>query len=80
MIFRFLQNPVKLKEVDLIIFDEFHERSLFMDASLALAKSYHDCGKINSRIVVTSATLELEKISNFLGLSLGWKLIQKVFL
>ena len=33
MIFRFLQNPSNLKEVDLIIFDEFHERSLFMDAS-----------------------------------------------
>jgi ATP-dependent helicase HrpB len=79
MIFRFLQNPVNLKEVDLIIFDEFHERSLFMDASLALAKSYHDCGKINSRIVVTSATLELEKISNFLGAKFGLEVNTKSF-
>ena len=79
MIFRFLQNPVNLKEVGLIIFDEFHERSLFMDASLALAKSYHNRGKINSRIIVTSATLDLEKISNFLEAKTGLEVNTKSF-
>ena len=69
MIFRYLQNHESVKGVGLIIFDEFHERSLFMDASLALAKHHLDCGKINARIIVTSATLDLEKISRFLEAS-----------
>ncbi len=79
MIFRFLQNPVNLRGVDLIIFDEFHERSLYMDASLALAKSQRECGKIHARIIVTSATLELEKISKFLKASKGLEVKTKCF-
>ena len=39
MLFRLLQSPESLADVELLIFDEFHERTLFMDAS-ALAKFY----------------------------------------
>ena len=71
MVFRFLQHPENLKDVDLIIFDEFHERTLFMDASLALAKFLIENEIIKAKIFVTSATLDLKKVSNYLGPSDG---------
>ena len=79
MMFRFLQNPESLKDVELIIFDEFHERTIFMDTSLALAKFYIENKKISSKILITSATLDLGKASTYLGSSNGLELLTKGF-
>ena len=79
MMFRFLQNPESLKDVELIIFDEFHERTIFMDTSLALAKFYIENKKISSKILITSATLDLGKASKYLGSSNGLELLTKGF-
>ena len=79
MLFRFLQSPESLTDVDLIIFDEFHERTIYMDASLALAKFYIDNHKISSKIVITSATLDLAKASKYLGAKNGLELLSKSF-
>ena len=79
MIFRMLQNPASLKDVDLLIFDEFHERTIFMDTSLALAKFYIENKQISARILITSATLDLEKANSYLGATRGIEISKKGF-
>jgi ATP-dependent helicase HrpB len=79
MIFRLLQNLENLRDVGLIIFDEFHERTVYMDASLALAKLFTKQNKITSRIIVTSATLDLNKVSRYLNNSKGLEVETKSF-
>ena len=79
MMFRYLQSPDSLRDVDLIIFDEFHERTIYMDTSLALAKLYIENKEIPSKIIITSATLDLEKASSYLGSSNGLELLTKGF-
>lgn len=62
---RLQQNP-ELPDVGLIIFDEFHERSIHADLALALSL---DICQINDdlRLLVMSATLDVEPISKLLG-------------
>ncbi|WP_312202640.1 DEAD/DEAH box helicase, partial [Anaerospora hongkongensis] len=54
---RMLQNDPMLSDVGLIIFDEFHERSLQADLGLALALESQAVLRSELRIVVMSATL-----------------------
>lgn len=63
---RRIQNDPELTDVGLIIFDEFHERSIHADLALALCL---DLCQINDhlRILVMSATLDAEPISHLLG-------------
>ena len=56
-----------LDEVGLLIFDEFHERSLEADLGLALALDIQDTIRPDLRILVMSATLEAEGLSRLLG-------------
>lgn len=56
----------ELSEVDLVILDEFHERSLHVDLALGLLKELQELGR-EIKILVMSATLEAEKISSYLG-------------
>jgi ATP-dependent helicase HrpB len=56
-----------LSRVGLIIFDEFHERSLQVDASFALAKRLCLDQRPSLRLIVTSATLELPRIAEYLS-------------
>jgi len=56
-----------LSRVGLIIFDEFHERSLQVDASFALAKRICLDQRPSLRLIVTSATLELPRIAEYLS-------------
>ena len=51
MLFRILQHPKNLEGVELIIFDEFHERTVYMDASLALCKSFAQSDQIFPKII-----------------------------
>lgn len=56
----------ELSDVDLVILDEFHERSLHVDLALGLLKELQELGR-DIKILVMSATLEAEKISAYLG-------------
>ena len=61
-----LASDALLSRVGLVIFDEFHERSLNIDASLALVKKVQKNQRPDLKILITSATIELDKISSFL--------------
>lgn len=64
---RLLQNDNALEGVGLVIFDEFHERSLHADLALALCLQSQQLLRHDLRILLMSATLESEKISSLLG-------------
>jgi ATP-dependent helicase HrpB len=64
---RMLQQDNSLEEVGLVIFDEFHERSLHADLALALCREIQQVLREDLKILIMSATLDGEKISNVLG-------------
>ena len=57
VLFRKLLHDPILSRVGLVIFDEFHERSLQMDASLALLRDMQIIQRPSLKLIVTSATL-----------------------
>jgi len=63
---RKLQNDPSLEDVALIIFDEFHERSLHADLSLALAMESQTVLREDLKILIMSATLNTAAISKLL--------------
>ncbi|SFV66817.1 ATP-dependent helicase HrpB [hydrothermal vent metagenome] len=63
---RKLQNDPSLENVALIIFDEYHERSLHADLSLALALESQSVLREDLKILIMSATLNTEAISSML--------------
>jgi len=63
---RKLQSDPSLEDVALIIFDEFHERSLHADLSLALALESQAILREDLKILVMSATLNTSAISKLL--------------
>ncbi|WP_457608150.1 ATP-dependent helicase HrpB [Nitratifractor sp.] len=64
---RMLQRDPALEGVGLLIFDEFHERSLHADLGLALALQARELLRNDLRILVMSATLQSEELSALLG-------------
>ncbi|NJK98028.1 MAG: ATP-dependent RNA helicase [Bacteroidales bacterium] len=56
-----------LKDVGAVIFDEFHERHLETDLSLALALKLQSSKRPDLSIIVMSATINLEKVNNILN-------------
>ncbi len=64
---RMLQADPALEEVGLLIFDEFHERSLHADLGLALSLECQSVLRPDLRILVMSATLEAEPVAGLLG-------------
>lgn len=64
---RMLQQDGALEDTGLVIFDEFHERSLHADLALALCRDVQQVLRPDLRILVMSATLDGEKISSLLG-------------
>lgn len=64
---RKLQNDPSLEDVALIIFDEFHERSLHADLSLALSLESQAVLREDLKILVMSATLNTTAISKLLN-------------
>ncbi len=62
-----LQADPFLEDVGCLIFDEFHERSLDADLALAMANRVRADARDDLRILVTSATLDPEPVSRFLG-------------
>jgi len=64
---RRLQQDNTLEGVGMVIFDEFHERSLHSDLSLALCRDLQQILREDLRILVMSATLDGEQLSSILG-------------
>ena len=64
---RLIQNDSSLEDVGLLIFDEFHERSLHADLGLALSLESQSVLRDDLRILIMSATLAGETVSNLLG-------------
>ncbi|MBL7856671.1 MAG: ATP-dependent helicase HrpB [Cyclobacteriaceae bacterium] len=64
---RMLQQDNSLEDVGLVIFDEFHERSLQADLALALCLQTQQVLRDDLRILIMSATLDGEKLSSVLG-------------
>jgi ATP-dependent helicase HrpB len=64
---RMLQQDPALEQVALVIFDEFHERSLQADLGLALTLDARDALAPALRVLVMSATLEVKPIARLLG-------------
>jgi ATP-dependent helicase HrpB len=60
---RMLQQDGALENVGLVIFDEFHERSLHADLALALCREIQQVLREDLRILIMSATLELDNLS-----------------
>ena len=63
---RMLQNQPELPDVGLIIFDEFHERSVHADFSLALSIEVQQALRDDLRLLVMSATLDVTAIKTLL--------------
>jgi ATP-dependent helicase HrpB len=64
---RMVQHDSSLEEVGMVIFDEFHERSLHADLALALCLQVQQLIRPDLRILIMSATLDAEKITARLG-------------
>jgi len=64
---RKLQHDQSLDDVAMIIFDEFHERSIHSDLSLALSLQVQELLRDDLKILIMSATLNSQKISSLLG-------------
>jgi ATP-dependent helicase HrpB len=62
-----LQADPFLEDVGAVIFDEFHERSLQTDLSLAMARRVQREVRPDLRLVAMSATLDPGPIARFLG-------------
>lgn len=64
---RMIQTDNALEGVGLVIFDEFHERSLQADLALVFTHQVRSFLRSDLRMLIMSATLESEKISERLG-------------
>ncbi len=67
VLLRMLQADPALEEIGLIVFDEFHERSLAGDMALAFALDVRSAMRDDLMLLPASATGESEKISRLLG-------------
>ena len=62
-----IQKDPFLEDVGLVIFDEFHERSIHADLGLALCCEIKKDVRPDLRLMVMSATIDTELVSNFLN-------------
>jgi ATP-dependent helicase HrpB len=59
---RMLQHDPALEGVGLVVFDEFHERSIHADTALALALQAQSVLRPDLRLLVMSATLDVDAV------------------
>lgn len=64
---RMMHQDNALEDVGMIIFDEFHERNLFSEVALALAREVQQVLRPDLRILLMSATIDAEQLSQLLG-------------
>jgi ATP-dependent helicase HrpB len=63
---RLLTDP-ELRDVGIVVLDEFHERHLSADISLAMLRRLQETSRPDLKLVVMSATLDAEPIRAYLG-------------
>jgi len=63
---RWIQDDPGLSGVGAVVFDEFHERRLAVDVSLARCLDLQDGARPDLRVVVMSATLETAGLADYL--------------
>jgi ATP-dependent helicase HrpB len=61
---RMLQSDNNLTDVALVIFDEFHERSIHADVALALCREAQLTKRNDLRLLIMSATMDLPELSS----------------
>nr|WP_317195498.1 ATP-dependent helicase HrpB [Rufibacter sp. SYSU D00308] len=64
---RMLHSDNALKGVGLVIFDEFHERSIHADVAMALSREAQATMRPDLRILVMSATLNMPQLTRLLN-------------
>lgn len=64
---RMILDDPELRGVAAVLFDEFHERSLDADLGLALALDAQSALRPDLRLVVMSATLDIDRIASLLS-------------
>lgn len=64
---RMIQRDIALEDVGIILFDEFHERSLQADLALALSYQVQQSLRDDLRLLIMSATLEGGSLSAILN-------------
>ena len=66
---RRLQGDPEIADIGLIIFDEFHERSIHADLSLMLALDIQQTLREDLKLLVMSATIDTGLVSRYMGCS-----------
>lgn len=64
---RMIQQDNALEDIGLVIFDEFHERSIHADLGLALCREIQQVLRPDLRVMIMSATLETAELSRLLS-------------
>ncbi|WP_291784793.1 ATP-dependent helicase HrpB [Cecembia sp.] len=64
---RIMQHDNALEEVGLVIFDEFHERSIHADLAMALCRQVQEFLRPDLRILIMSATLDMPQLADLLS-------------
>jgi ATP-dependent helicase HrpB len=67
ILLRMLQDAPFLDAVDVVVFDEFHERSLDSDLAVAMVRRVQQTVRPDLKLLVMSATLAPEPIAQYLG-------------
>ena len=64
---RRIQHDPELADVGLIIFDEFHERSIHSDLALMLCLDIQQTLREELKLLVMSATIDTQQIADYMG-------------
>ena len=67
VLLRYLHDDPYLESTGVVIFDEFHERGLESDLALGMVKLMRQTVRPDLRVVVMSATIDVEPIAAYLG-------------
>ena len=63
---RMIHSDNSLEDVGMVIFDEFHERSIHADVALALCRETQQVLRPDLRIMIMSATLDMPQLTSLL--------------
>jgi ATP-dependent helicase HrpB len=67
ILLRYLHDDPYLESAGVVIFDEFHERGIESDLALGMVKLIQQAVRPDLRIVVMSATIEVEPVASYFG-------------
>jgi ATP-dependent helicase HrpB len=65
LLWRHIQKDPILKDIGVVIFDEFHERNIYSDVSLGILHELQNLERPDLKIVVMSATLNLKSFQDY---------------